>query len=405
MKRRIVWTFALLVVPLLLVTGCGGGSQLTYRVTGSAPEVDVAYRDAEGNLQQVTANPPWEVSLDVGDEFSFELSAVRTGGSGDVACEVLLGEESLGTAQGRVSASCEGSFRREGGSLSTSFTSGSDTVLDERMKEAADLIDAERYDEAVAALQDLLQIDPENYRIYGLLGIAYYDAERYDEAADAFNQVVQLAPDDPGAYYYLGLIHTQKGNVAEAHYAFQTYLELRPDAPDREQVEGWIAELEAALLGLEAEYAAPAGYSVRYPTDWVYIVMGEDQVAFLRSEEDKERIVAEAPVVFLQAGPLDELGENLGLGEITSVEQALQGGLAHFGAQAGEMETFQVAGYPAGMVEMSGTMEGMPFRGGLAFVLVEDWGFAFTGVAPPDQWDDVAPLFEGMVRTFSLPRP
>ncbi len=403
MKKGIVLT--LVLTSLLLLAGCGSGSQLTYRITGSAPEIEVEYRDTEGNVQQTTVNPPWEVTLEVGSEFSFDLSAVRTGGSGDVACEVLLDGESLGSAQGRVSATCEGSFRRQGDSLNTSFTSGTDTVVDERMKEATDLIDAGQYDEAIAALQDLLQIDPDNYRVHGTLGIAYYRAERYEEAADAFNRVVQLAPDDPEAYYYLGLINTQQGNATEAYHAFRTYLELRPDAPDREQVEGWIAELEVAALGLEAEYVAPEGYSIRYPTDWTYLEMGDGGVAFLQSEEDKERIVAEAPVIFLQSGPLDELGENLGLGEITSVEQALQGGLAHFGAEGGEIVAFEVAGYPAGMVEMAGTLQGMDFRGGLAFVFVEDWGFALTSMAPPDQWDQVAPIFEGMVRSLSFPTP
>ncbi len=400
------WLITFVIGCLLLgATGCSGGRQLTYRVTGTASEVAVEYRDAEGTLQQVAATPPWEVTLSVENEFSFELTAVRNVGSGDVACEVLLDGESLGRADGTVSATCEGSFRKQGGDLSTSFTSGSNTVLDERLDEAVDYAEAEQYDQAIAALQELLQIAPDDYRVHGNLGIVYYQTDQYDKAIAEFQEVLRLEPDDPNAYHHLGVIYANQGRAEEAIAAFETYLQLQPDASDRAQVEEWIAQLRRETVDLGAEYASPLGFSVRYPSEWTYVEMGEGLTSFLKSEEDMNRIVEEAPVIILSYGSLDELGENLDLGEITSVEQALQEGVDHFGAEGSGLTTFEVAGYPAGMVEMAGTMEGVPFRGSLAFVLVEDWGFAFTGMAPPDLWDGVAPIFEGMVRSLSLPNP
>jgi len=262
-----------------------------------------------------------------------------------------------------------------------------------------------RTEEAILQWEEAVRLDPNDDMARSNLGFAYLNQGRLYEAMGQLEEAIELNPDNPLPHDNLGYVYAELGRTEEAIAEFQTYLQLRPDAPDRAQVEEMIAQLEGAAVDLGAEYTSPVGFTVRYPSDWVHIELGEDQVMFLRSQEDMERVITEAPVISLVNGPLDELGESLDLGEITSVEQALQGGLAHFEAEGGEMATFEVMGYPAGLVEMSGTFDGVPFRGGLAFVFVEDWGFAFTGMAPPDQWDQVAPTFEGMVRSLSFPGP
>ncbi len=42
-------------------------------------------------------------------------------------------------------------------------------------------------------------------------------------------------------------------------------------------MEEWIAQLRGAVVDLGAEYASPYGFTVRYPSDWVYVEIGEDQ--------------------------------------------------------------------------------------------------------------------------------
>ncbi|RMF35185.1 MAG: tetratricopeptide repeat protein [Chloroflexi bacterium] len=261
-----------------------------------------------------------------------------------------------------------------------------------------------RNDEAIAEYREALRVDPDNAGIHVDLGIAYAQQNRLDDAIAEWQQALQINPDHAFAHYNLGVAYANLGRAAEAVAEFQAYLRLRPDASNRAQVEQLIAELSGeAGTALGAEYQAPAGYRLGYPEGWTYVELKEDQIAFVRQKEDMSVAVREAPLIVLRAGPLDELAEGLGIGEITDVEGALQGGIEHFGAEAGEMAFFEVGGHPAGIVDISGTLQDVPFEGSLAFVLAGEWGFTFTGMAPPGEWGEVRPIFEAMVRSLVVP--
>ncbi|HHH42017.1 MAG TPA: tetratricopeptide repeat protein [Chloroflexi bacterium] len=261
-----------------------------------------------------------------------------------------------------------------------------------------------REEEAIAEYQEALRVDPDNVEVHVDLGISYAKQNRLDEAIAEWERALQINPDHAFAHYNLGVAYANLGRAAEAVAEFQTYLRLRPDASNRAQVEQWIAELGGeAGTALGAEYQAPAGYRLGYPEGWTYVELKENQIAFVRRKEDMSVAVQEAPLIVLRAGPLDELAEGLGIGEITSVEGALQGGIEHFGAEAGEMAFFEVGGHSAGIVDISGTLQDVPFEGSLAFVLAGDWGFTFTGMAPPGTWGEVRPIFEAMVKSLVVP--
>jgi len=130
-SKKYLWTAVLVttVVLALLLAGCGpGGTELTYRVTGTASEATIEYTNADGELEETTANLPWETTLRVGNEFRFTLKVINQSGSGTVTGEALVDGGYLGKADGNTSVYCSGYFSKKGDSLTSAFSSAVDTV-------------------------------------------------------------------------------------------------------------------------------------------------------------------------------------------------------------------------------------------------------------------------------------
>jgi Tol biopolymer transport system component len=123
------------IVPVLVAIGltlaaCGGGEQLSYQASGSATQAEVTYSEPDGASHTETVSLPWETTLKAGGSADFSLAVQNMGDQGDVRCTVLLGDKELGHADATQYASCEGSYRKSGGSLSVGFESKSDILPD-----------------------------------------------------------------------------------------------------------------------------------------------------------------------------------------------------------------------------------------------------------------------------------
>lgn len=80
------------------------------------------------------------------------------------------------------------------------------------------------------------------------LGVVYAQAQRYDDAIEAYQQSLELDPKNADAYYNLGLLYERiKGQPEKAAWHYRKYLELNPTADDREEVEHWIDMLTASV--------------------------------------------------------------------------------------------------------------------------------------------------------------
>lgn len=73
-----------------------------------------------------------------------------------------------------------------------------------------------RYEEAIKNLKKAKQLNPDNARIYNLLGWAYIRMEEYDKASVNFQQVLSLDPDNEMAQANLGYINYKQGLFGEA---------------------------------------------------------------------------------------------------------------------------------------------------------------------------------------------
>ncbi len=90
---------------------------------------------------------------------------------------------------------------------------------------------AKAYDEAIAAYEQAITLEPENIKAYLGLNEVLRTQKRYDEARQWLEQVKALFPDDHRPDYQLGLIARMQKRYDEALTYFDHSLALKPDNP------------------------------------------------------------------------------------------------------------------------------------------------------------------------------
>ena len=90
------------------------------------------------------------------------------------------------------------------------------------------LKDLERYDEALAVLENGLAEDEERPDIYNMMGFCFFKKEDYAQAVKSFERAVELNPASAMDYANLGVNHRRLGNKEEALHFFTLALSLDP---------------------------------------------------------------------------------------------------------------------------------------------------------------------------------
>jgi tetratricopeptide (TPR) repeat protein len=86
-----------------------------------------------------------------------------------------------------------------------------------------------RYEEALAALEQAIRLDPNLARAYNGKGIALGNLKRYEEALAAYEQAIRLDPTDPLAYYNKGIALHNLKRYEEALAALEQAIRLDPN--------------------------------------------------------------------------------------------------------------------------------------------------------------------------------
>ncbi len=97
------------------------------------------------------------------------------------------------------------------------------------LERATVLNDRERFDEALALLENAVQVDRGNADAYYLRGVAYENLQRFDQALEAYNQCLKIQPDHTDAFNNRGVIHGRMGNLDLAAGDLARAVELNPD--------------------------------------------------------------------------------------------------------------------------------------------------------------------------------
>jgi len=94
------------------------------------------------------------------------------------------------------------------------------------VEEGNALSDLKRYEEALAAYEQAIRLDPNYAKAYYNIGVALYDLKRYEEALAAFEQAIRLDPDYADAYNNKGVALDNLGKSKEAKQAYEKARQL-----------------------------------------------------------------------------------------------------------------------------------------------------------------------------------
>ncbi|BCW98299.1 MAG: tetratricopeptide repeat protein [Armatimonadota bacterium] len=102
-------------------------------------------------------------------------------------------------------------------------------------EEAKSLLDAGDAAGAVPLLEELTRQEPDNWRAFAHLGVAYAKVGHYETAIGAFQRAVELNPNAANLRYNLGQAYEFAGVPEQALHAYDQALEIRPDYPLAQQ--------------------------------------------------------------------------------------------------------------------------------------------------------------------------
>lgn len=85
------------------------------------------------------------------------------------------------------------------------------------------------FDEAIAAWEKALKLEPTMVSVYEKLGKAYYTQGRFDKAGEIYRKELALKPDDPMIYYSLGVVYRMNEQFEDAVQMQMKALSLNPN--------------------------------------------------------------------------------------------------------------------------------------------------------------------------------
>jgi tetratricopeptide (TPR) repeat protein len=101
-------------------------------------------------------------------------------------------------------------------------------------------------------------------------GLALMDQEKWDEAIAAFQEGIRLDPAFAPAYGGLGYSYASKGDFEPAITNLEKFLELAPDLPDRAEIEADIQQMRDALAQ-EPQFDVPPGKALFVFTNYTNV--------------------------------------------------------------------------------------------------------------------------------------
>lgn len=148
----------------------------------------------------------------------------------------------------------------------------------EAVEEATELLEEERFHEALRVLRDVIQKDPTNPYAFFFLGQALYEVGEMEPARDAYRAALKLAPKHLGArvalthvlrklgehrdaikegmialeqapgdadvLYAIGLAYLARGEKSAARRYLEAFLRAKPEFETRLEVEGILSGLD-----------------------------------------------------------------------------------------------------------------------------------------------------------------
>jgi tetratricopeptide (TPR) repeat protein len=106
---------------------------------------------------------------------------------------------------------------------------------DNRVASAIDHFESERYEEAIALLEESLDYDTWTYEqefIYTLIGRSHQGLDELDTAIEYYQKALETNPKYHGAWMNKGIAYRLLGDLENAEKCYFTALEIKPDYPE-----------------------------------------------------------------------------------------------------------------------------------------------------------------------------
>jgi tetratricopeptide (TPR) repeat protein len=109
-----------------------------------------------------------------------------------------------------------------------------------------ELMDAQRFGEAVDSYEKGLALDPKNVNVLVDQGTCYRGIGKFDRAVEQYRKAIKINPNFPNGHRNLAVVLAfDLHNKNEGLKEFQKYLEIAPNAPDAGQIRQMIQELSS----------------------------------------------------------------------------------------------------------------------------------------------------------------
>ena len=85
------------------------------------------------------------------------------------------------------------------------------------------------YEKSIKYFTRIININPNDYRAYYNLGLAYFNLNRFKEALENYRIAISIKPDYKHCYYNIGLIYEANENFMKAAEAYEKALGIDPN--------------------------------------------------------------------------------------------------------------------------------------------------------------------------------
>lgn len=128
--------------------------------------------------------------------------------------------------------------------MRASAPADSPLAAEEHNARGMNLYSQERYDDAIRAFRQALDLAPVNALYHCNLGVALAEIGRDEEALREYDTAIRLSPENPTAYLNLGYFHSEREHDEEARAAWNRAVEVAPNSPEADEARQNLAHAE-----------------------------------------------------------------------------------------------------------------------------------------------------------------
>ncbi len=132
------------------------------------------------------------------------------------------------------------------------FLSGCSASL---YRQGSDLMENEKYDEAISVFKQNLAQNPDDFKTWRDIGVAFEKKKEFDEALTNLQKAYSLAPEDGETILHIGMCYEGKQDYDNALQYYKNYTKLSGLSSAKDAIEGRIALIIKKKTELEVRNA------------------------------------------------------------------------------------------------------------------------------------------------------